>query len=169
MGLQSPPHGSGHPGLETHPRPLRQYLLLSSHRRLDRSDLLHWHKSLKPGLFRTDTLEQQATVKLRDEVLNVEIFDTLLEAKVLIDRRRREYNHVRPHSSLGYRPPAPEALIPINHELPGMGLLRVNSSPKILTLEVVQGMGAGQRLKGSSIKFRACWRRLAVTPNDLIC
>ncbi len=50
--------------------------------------------------------------KLRDELLNLEIFDTLYEAKVLIDRWRREYNHVRPHSSLGYRPPAPEAILP---------------------------------------------------------
>ena len=47
--------------------------------------------------------------KLRDELLNLEIFDTLLEAKVLIERWRREYNQIRPHSSLGYRPPAPEA------------------------------------------------------------
>ncbi len=50
--------------------------------------------------------------KLRDELLNLEIFDTLYEAKVLVDRWRREYNHVRPHSSLGYRPPAPEAILP---------------------------------------------------------
>ena len=50
--------------------------------------------------------------KLRDELLNLEIFDTLYEAKVLIDRWRWEYNHIRPHSSLGYRPPAPEALLP---------------------------------------------------------
>lgn len=50
--------------------------------------------------------------KLRDEVLNREVFDTLLEAKVLVERWRREYNHVRPHSSLGYRPPAPVAIIP---------------------------------------------------------
>ena len=47
--------------------------------------------------------------KLRDELLNREIFDTLLEAKVLIERWRREYNTIRPHSALGYRPPAPEA------------------------------------------------------------
>lgn len=47
--------------------------------------------------------------KLRDELLNVEIFDTLLEAKVLVERWRRHYNTIRPHSSLGYRPPAPEA------------------------------------------------------------
>jgi putative transposase len=51
--------------------------------------------------------------KLRDELLNVEIFDTLLEAKVLIERWRQEYNTVRPHSSLGYRPPAPEAVLPL--------------------------------------------------------
>lgn len=50
--------------------------------------------------------------KLRDELLNLEIFDTLLEAKVLIERWRMEYNQVRPHSSLGYRPPAPEAVEP---------------------------------------------------------
>jgi len=54
--------------------------------------------------------------KLRDEVLNVEIFDTLLEAKVLIERWRQHYNHVRPHSSLGYKPPAPEAVIPSTHK-----------------------------------------------------
>ncbi len=47
--------------------------------------------------------------KLRDELLNGEIFYTLQEAKVLIERWRVHYNTVRPHSSLGYRPPAPEA------------------------------------------------------------
>ena len=47
--------------------------------------------------------------KLRDELLNGEIFDTLLEARVVIESWRREYNQCRPHSSLGYRSPAPEA------------------------------------------------------------
>ena len=47
--------------------------------------------------------------KLRDELLNGEIFDTLLEARVLTERWRREYNRYRSHSSLGYKPPAPEA------------------------------------------------------------
>ncbi len=51
--------------------------------------------------------------KMRDELLNREIFTTLTEAKVLIADWRKEYNQVRPHSSLGYRPPAPEAKIPI--------------------------------------------------------
>jgi putative transposase len=46
--------------------------------------------------------------KMRDELLSREIFTTLREAKVLIEQWRREYNQVRPHSALGYRPPAPE-------------------------------------------------------------
>jgi transposase InsO family protein len=50
--------------------------------------------------------------KLRDELLDREVFDTMLEAKVLIERWRRGYNTVRPHSSLGYQPPAPEAILP---------------------------------------------------------
>jgi transposase InsO family protein len=48
--------------------------------------------------------------KLRDELLDREIFYTLLEAKVMIERWRQHYNRVRPHSSLGYRPPAPTAI-----------------------------------------------------------
>ncbi len=51
--------------------------------------------------------------KLRDELLNREVFYTLTEAKVLIEAWRKEYNQVHPHSSLGYRPPAPEARIPV--------------------------------------------------------
>jgi transposase InsO family protein len=47
--------------------------------------------------------------KLRDELLNGEIFYSLHEAKVLIGMWRKHYNRVRPHSSLGYRPPAPES------------------------------------------------------------
>lgn len=50
--------------------------------------------------------------KLRDELLNGGIFYTLKEAKVLIEGWRNEYNHFRPHSSLGYRPPAPETWLP---------------------------------------------------------
>ena len=46
--------------------------------------------------------------KLRDELLNGEIFYTLKEAQVFIESWRRYYNTVRPHSALGYRPPAPE-------------------------------------------------------------
>ena len=48
--------------------------------------------------------------KLRDELLNGEIFYTLNEAKIVIEAWRRHYNTVRPHSSLGYKPPAPEVI-----------------------------------------------------------
>ena len=50
--------------------------------------------------------------KLRDEFLAREIFYTLKEAQVLIEWWRRHYNRLRPHSSLGYRPPAPVAVLP---------------------------------------------------------
>ena len=51
---------------------------------------------------------------MRDELLNREVFDTIVEAKVLVERWREEYNHIRQHSSLGYRPPAPEVIIPLS-------------------------------------------------------
>ena len=53
--------------------------------------------------------------KLRDELLNGEIFDTLVEAKVITERWRQDYNKIRPHSSLGYHPPAPDTFYP--HQL----------------------------------------------------
>ena len=46
--------------------------------------------------------------RLRDELLNGEIFTTLKEAQIIIESWRQHYNRVRPHSSLGYKPPAPE-------------------------------------------------------------
>jgi transposase InsO family protein len=49
--------------------------------------------------------------KMRDELLNREWFSTLFEAKILTEEWRREYNQVRPHSALGYRPPSPEAAL----------------------------------------------------------
>ena len=57
--------------------------------------------------------------KLRDELLNAEVFNTLAEAKVLIELWRWHYNTVRPHSSLGYRPPAPEVVLTTLPMLPG--------------------------------------------------
>lgn len=53
--------------------------------------------------------------KLRDELLNGEIFYTVKEAKVLIESWRKHYNTVRPHSALDYRPPAPETIAPPPH------------------------------------------------------
>lgn len=51
--------------------------------------------------------------RLRDELLNGEIFYTLREAQIIIEEWRKHYNTVRPHSALGYRPPAPETIIPL--------------------------------------------------------
>ena len=50
--------------------------------------------------------------KLRDELLNGEIFYTLKEAQILIKCWRHQHNTIRPHSSLGYQPPAPETILP---------------------------------------------------------
>src|ERR687894_2002685 len=53
------------------------------------------------------------TEQLRDELLRAEVFNTLREAQVLIERWRKHYNTARPHSALGYRPPAPEVVMPV--------------------------------------------------------
>ena len=49
--------------------------------------------------------------KLRDELLDREIFYTLQEVQILTKQYRQTYNRIRPHSSLGYKPPAPEAVL----------------------------------------------------------
>jgi putative transposase len=62
---------------------------------------------IEPGSPRENGYVESFNGRMRDELLEREIFDTLLEAKVLIERWRVQYNTVRPHSSLGSRPPAP--------------------------------------------------------------
>ena len=64
---------------------------------------------IEPGSPWENGYNESFNGKLRDELLNGEIFYTLKEAEVLIEEWRRIYNQIRPHSSLGYRPPAPEA------------------------------------------------------------
>jgi transposase InsO family protein len=59
--------------------------------------------------------------KLRDELLAREIFYTMKEAQILIESWRSYYNTERPHSSLGYRSPAPETILPASHMLPYYG------------------------------------------------
>ena len=65
---------------------------------------------IEPGSPWENGFNESFNGKLRDELLNSEIFYTLKEAQVLIERWRRHYNTIRPHSALGYRPPAPEAI-----------------------------------------------------------
>jgi len=66
---------------------------------------------LRHGTDVTDIVES-FNGRLRDEMLNGEIFYTLQEAQLLIERWRVEYNTIRPHSSLGYRPPTAAAILP---------------------------------------------------------
>jgi transposase InsO family protein len=67
---------------------------------------------IEPGSPWENGYNESFNGKLRDEMLDREIFYTLREAQVIIERWREEYNTFRPHSSLGYRPPAPEAFLP---------------------------------------------------------
>ncbi len=67
---------------------------------------------IEPGSPWENGYNESFNGKLRDELLDREIFYTLEEARVLIGWWRDEYNHFRPHSSLGYRPPAPETRMP---------------------------------------------------------
>ncbi len=65
---------------------------------------------IEPGSPWENGYNESFNGKLRDELLNGEIFNTLLETQVLVEQWRQHYNRVRPHSSLGYRPPVPEAI-----------------------------------------------------------
>ena len=56
--------------------------------------------------------------RMRDELLNGELFYSLKEAQIIIENWRRHYNGIRPHTSLGYRPPAPETYVPSRIALP---------------------------------------------------
>jgi transposase InsO family protein len=71
---------------------------------------------IEPGSPWENGYNESFNSKLRDELLNREIFYNIKEAKVIIENWRKEYNTVRPHSSLGYRPPAPEAFQPLPFE-----------------------------------------------------
>ena len=67
---------------------------------------------IEPGSPWENGYNESFNGKLRDELLNGEIFYSLKEAQVLIERWRHHYNTVRPHSALGYRPPAPMTIAP---------------------------------------------------------
>jgi len=66
---------------------------------------------IEPGSPWENGYIESFNARLRDELLNGEIFYSLGEAQVVIEQWRRHYNTVRPHSSLGYRPPAPQATV----------------------------------------------------------
>jgi len=67
---------------------------------------------IEPGSPWENGYIESFNARLRDELLNGELFYTELEARVIVEKWRRHYNEIRPHSALGWRPPAPVALIP---------------------------------------------------------
>ncbi len=66
---------------------------------------------IEPGSPWENGYNESFNGKFRDELLNGELLDTVWEGRVLAERWRKEYNTKRPHSSLGYKPPAPEAVV----------------------------------------------------------
>jgi putative transposase len=69
---------------------------------------------IEPGSPWENGYNESFNGKLRDELLNREIFYSLKEAQIMIEQWRRHYKEVRPHSSLGYRPTAPQVIVPGN-------------------------------------------------------
>ena len=67
---------------------------------------------IEPGSPWENGYVESFNARLRDELLNGEIFYTLLEAQIVIESWRRHYNTIRPHASLGHKPPAPEVFVP---------------------------------------------------------
>ena len=68
---------------------------------------------IEPGSPWENGYVESFNARFRDELLNGELFYTLREAQILIEQWRIHYNTVRPHSALGYRPPAPESIVPM--------------------------------------------------------
>ena len=88
--------------------------------------------SIEPGSPWENGYVESFNARLRDELLDGEIFYSLREAEILIESWRRHYNTVRPHASLGYRPPAPEVFIPAFAAWPAA--LTGSASPATLQL-----------------------------------
>ena len=83
---------------------------------------------IEPGSPWENGYNESFNGRLRDECLNVELFNNLIEAKIVIEYWRRQYNTIRPHSALGYRPPAPETLLPYGRSPAAWNFLPVRPS-----------------------------------------
>jgi putative transposase len=71
---------------------------------------------IEPGSPWENGYIESFNARFRDELLNGEIFYSLKEAQIIIEQWRKHYNTKRPHSALGYRPPAPETIIPLQEK-----------------------------------------------------
>jgi hypothetical protein len=100
--------------------------------------------------------------RLRDELLDGEIFYTLKEAQIVIESWRRHYNAIRPHASLGYKPPAPEVFVPAFAAWPSVPQNRSDGHAPAsaetavkLTLKLDHQMGADQSLRMHSVRMHS--------------
>lgn len=71
---------------------------------------------IEPGSPWKNGYVESLNARLRDELLNGEIFYSLKEAQIIIEQWRQHYNTKRPHSALGYKPPAPETIVPLQEK-----------------------------------------------------
>ena len=71
---------------------------------------------IEPGSPWENGYVESFNARLRDELLNGEIFYSLKEAQIIIEQWRQHYNTKRPHSALGYKPPAPETTVPLQEK-----------------------------------------------------
>jgi putative transposase len=69
---------------------------------------------IEPGSPWENGYVESFNARFRDELLNREVFYSLREAQIVIENWRKHSNTKRPHSALGYRPPAPETIVPID-------------------------------------------------------
>jgi hypothetical protein len=118
---------------------------------------------IEPASPRENGYNESFNGKLRDELLSGEIFCTLKEAPLMIERWRQQYNTIRPHSALGYRPPAPETILP-----PSWGQVTPQGQNyQTQTKKAVHVMGAGHPSYGVSSPLkrnplsRICFRRVS--------
>ena len=85
---------------------------------------------IEPGSPWENGYNESFNGRLRDELLNGEVFYTLKEAQTIIEDWRNHYNHIRPHSALGYRPPAPMARLYVHpHSAALHGAEHINKQP----------------------------------------
>lgn len=70
---------------------------------------------IEPGSPWENGYVESFNARFRDELLNREIFYSLREAQIIIEGWRKHYNTKRPHSALGYRPPAPETIVSVEN------------------------------------------------------
>ena len=78
---------------------------------------------IEPGSPRENGYCESFNGKLGEECLNGEIFYSLQEARIVIEQWRQQYNRVRPHAALGYRPPAPGAYTPPWNPIPRLQMV----------------------------------------------